>query len=312
MQKIYLPKAVQSSLLIVVSVLILACTIPGVLITYSQSTPVPVQVIIRPRNNNSPVAYSLVTRTPFLPLPTVTETATITATASPTATDTPTITPTITSTSTDTLIPTETETPPPTETEIPESFQTFPPEIAQIDGLVGYPQISTLDCEARSAVDFAAFFGVVINEMDFLALLPKSDDPEAGFVGNYWDPRGQLPPNSYGVHALPVAALLRSYGLNAWDIKGFSYNDLQREIASGRPVIAWVVGNTIVGEPVSYSASIGNTTTVARFEHTVIVVGYQPSYITVVDGDVVYHRSVDTFLNSWGVLGNMVIVYRPE
>jgi uncharacterized protein YvpB len=193
--------------------------------------------------------------------------------------------------------------------ELPEGFL---PEAAQIQGMVGYPQRFPLDCEVQCAVDFAAFFGLVIDEMDFLTLLPGSDDPEQGFVGDYRDPSGQIPPDSYGVHAYPVASLLRNYGVNAFDIKGMAYADLQREIASGRPVIAWVVGNTIGGAPVTYTASNGNTTTVARFEHTVIVIGYQPTYLTILDGGMIYQRSVSAFMNSWGTLGNMAIVYRSD
>jgi len=188
----------------------------------------------------------------------------------------------------------------------------FLPEGAQIQGMVGYPQSFALDCEAQCAVDFAGFFGVLIDEMDFLTSLPQSDDPEQGFVGDYRDASGQIPPDSYGVHAYPVATLLRNYGVNAFDIKGMAYEDLQKEIASGRPVIAWVVGSTIGGQPVSYTASNGNTTKVARFEHTVIVIGYQPTYLTILDGGMIYQRSVDAFIDSWGTLGRMAIVYRPD
>jgi len=308
--------------------ILMACNFPTVMIAYPEINLPPLQVIIRHRENIPPAAYSLVTRTPFLPLPSPSVSSTListmTSTMPPTMPPTPlftpteTITQTPTQTDTLTLTPpqnptsTETATPFPSETLVSELPQGFPPQAAQIEGMVGYFQYSSLDCEARSAVDFAAFLGFVINEMDFLALLPKSDDPEQGFVGNYWDAPGQIPPDSYGVHAYPVAALLRNYGVNAFDIKGMAYEDLQREIASGRPVIVWVVGNTIGGVPLSYTASNGNTTTVARFEHTVIVIGYQPSYLTILDGGMIYYRSVDTFFNSWGTLGNMAIVFRPD
>jgi hypothetical protein len=62
-------------------------------------------------------------------------------------------------------------------------------------------------------VDLAAYFGVYIDQMTFQGSLPLSDDPEEGFVGYYWGAQGQLPPSSYGVHAPPVAALLRAFGL---------------------------------------------------------------------------------------------------
>ena len=121
----------------------------------------------------------LVTRTPFQPLPT----STVTPTPLP-PTETPWPTPTL----------------PPTETEVPTARPTvteeFPPSQAQIEGVYGYAQSFNLDCEARSAVDLAAYFGLNIGLMDFLDALPRSDDPEVGFVGRYTDPRGQIPPNS--------------------------------------------------------------------------------------------------------------------
>ncbi len=143
--------------------------------------------------------------------------------------------------------------------------------------------------------------------MDFQANLPLSDDPEEGFVGSYRGAQGQLPPNSYGVHAAPVAALLRSYGLNATAVKSLNWDDLRSEIASGRPVMVWVIYYTYPGTPVQYTASNGNTTTVARFEHTAILVGYTPTEVTLVDGGMTYRRTVDQFLESWAVLGNMAI-----
>ncbi len=184
--------------------------------------------------------------------------------------------PTATATATP-IPPTETPTPTlvPTDTPIPPVIDnSFPPSQASISGVVGHAQLYSLDCEARSAVDLAAYFGYSIDEIEFLSQLPSSDDPDQGFVGSYTDPRGQIPPNSYGVHAGPVAQLLRAYGVNATDWKYMSYDQIQSEVASGRPVMVWVINNTLSGWPVQYTASDGNTTTVAAFEHTVIVVGY--------------------------------------
>lgn len=258
------------------------------------------------------------TRTPFQPLPYTSPTATRTAvpTSTPTSTFTASPTPTFTPTP---IPPTETQTPVPSDTPIPLPTEPpppddggFPPTEASVYGVQGHAQISTLDCEARSAVDLAAYFGVGIDEWDFLNRLPGSDDPNEGFVGSYNGAQGRLPPASYGVHAAPVAALLREYGLNAYDQYGISWDEVRAEIASGRPVITWVIGNVWPsGYPVSYTPSNGNTTIVAAWEHTVIVTGYTSSTVTVVDGGMTYTRSLDTFLSSWGVLGNMSITVSP-
>jgi uncharacterized protein YvpB len=241
------------------------------------------------------------TRTPFLPL-TNTPTASLTpsATASPTATLTP--TPTETPLPTATPVPTETPVPPP-----PPEDDGSPAESALIEGINGYAQSFNLDCESRSAVDLAAYFGLSIDSYEFLTNLPLSDDPEEGFVGDYRGLPGQIPPNSYGVHAPPVARLLRAYGLPAHEVRGMSWDDLRREISAGRPVLVWVINSVLPGTPVEYTASSGNTTIVASLEHTVIVIGYDEQSVTVLDGAVTYQRSIDQFLSSWSVLGNMAV-----
>lgn len=238
------------------------------------------------------------TATPFQPLPTYTPTPTATPTSTPTPT--PTQTPT----------PTATHTPlPPTETEQPEYPlpADLPPSV-EIDGVYGYAQAYNLTCESRSAVDWARFYGVDIGEMEFQAELPRSDNPEKGFVGEYDGPMGHIPPQSYGVHPPPVAETLRQFGVGARAVRDFNFNDLRRQVAAGDPVIVWVVGNTWNGYPVAYTASDGETVTVTHFQHTAIVIGYDEYGVTLVDNNLVYWRSNDTFLSSWEVLGNMGII----
>jgi len=241
----------------------------------------------------SQTAQSSPSATPFQPAtytPTNTNTPTITYTPSPTSTFTPSLTPTATATSPPTLTPT-----------LPTS--------ASIQGISGRWPAYSLDCESRSAVDWAAYFGVQIDEGTFFNGLPSSDNPNLGFVGNVHGPWGQIPPNDYGVYAKPVANLLRSYGLEADAVYDFSWLGLQAEIASGEPAIVWVVGRVARGTPVPYTSSDGEQTTVVRFQHTVILTGYDAQQVTVLDGDWVYQRSVQDFLDSWGALGNMAVIW---
>jgi uncharacterized protein YvpB len=225
--------------------------------------------------------------TPFQP-----ETHTPTLTHTPTSSATPTISPTST--------PSTTVTPSQTPTPLDETF---------IEGIRGRWAAYSLDCEARSAVDWAAYFGVQIEEITFFNQLPVSDDPETGFVGDVQAPWGQTPPDPYGVYAGPVADFLRDYGLNAVPVRGMTWDQLRAEISQGRPVIVWVVGRVGEGTPIAYTSSLGQQTTVARFEHTVIVTGYSKLTVTVLDGYWVYSRSIRDFLTSWEVLGNMAIFW---
>lgn len=183
----------------------------------------------------------------------------------------------------------------------------YPPS-AHIDHIQGQKMRISLDCESNSAVVFADFFGKKIDEVEFFLSLPVSDNPDKGYVGDVHDEWGNLPPQGYGVYPAPVVDLLMKKGIKAKAVYGFSFDDLKREIAAGRPVIVWVVGRVEVGEPLKYISSDGETHLVARFQHTVLVIGYEPWGVTVLDGDMVYARPTDLFLSSWNVLGNMAII----
>ncbi len=231
------------------------------------------------------------TPTPFLP-----STFTPKPSATPTATPTPTPIP-----PTPTLTPTNTEIPP---TETPQNL----PESAYITNIFGKPQIANLDCESRTAVDLAAWYGVAIPEEEFINRLPISDNPDEGFVGSIHGSRGQIPPAAYGVHAYPIAGVLREYGLNASDYRNLDLTALQTKIAAGQPVMVWVIGQVWEGQPIKYQAADGKISIVAHWEHTVMVIGYSPSSIRILDGAQIYDRNIASFLSSWAVLGNMAVM----
>jgi subtilisin-like proprotein convertase family protein len=197
-------------------------------------------------------------------------------------------------------------TPPPTPSNIPSE--------ARIYNISGVNQALPLDCESRSAVDWSAYFGVSIGELEFFNRLPTSGNPELGFVGDVYGAWGQIPPNPYGVHAPPVAALLREYGLEAYAQRILSWDDVRAEVASGRPVIAWVIGSSngiLPARPIYYHAQDGPFTVVSPYQHTAIVIGYTPTQVVLLDGASIYTRSTTQFLDSWSVLRFMAITFTP-
>src|SRR5512136_1856920 len=102
------------------------------------------------------------------------------------------------------------------------------PAAAAVAGIFGRPQALPLDCESRSAADWAAYWGVYVDEITFFQQLPKTDNPETGFVGSVYDVPGNLPPRGYGVYPGPVATLLmEAYGLPAAARRGLTEYDLQ-------------------------------------------------------------------------------------
>jgi uncharacterized protein YvpB/LysM repeat protein len=183
------------------------------------------------------------------------------------------------------------------------------PDEAYISGVSGHAQSFSLSCEARSATDWAAYWGVSIGETEFLEALPDADNPDEGFVGNPNEAWGNLPPHGYGVHAGPVAETLRDFGLEAEAYNNLEWDDLRQEINAGRPVIVWVIGQMWGGTPVEYEDPDGSTSRVAAFEHTMVLTGYSLDGVQVVDAYSGQYQTywLNTFLNSWSVLGNMAV-----
>lgn len=183
------------------------------------------------------------------------------------------------------------------------------PDSAYVSGLVGHAQGYSLSCESRSAADLAQFWGLEVGETEFLRSLPEAGNPEQGFVGDPNDAWGFLPPRGYGVHAGPVAASLRDFGLQAEAHDGLDWDDLRSEIAAGRPVIVWIIGAMWDGQAVEYEAPDGSTSRVAVFEHTMLLAGYNQDYVQVVDAYTGQYQtySLGSFLKSWAVLGDMAV-----
>ena len=187
------------------------------------------------------------------------------------------------------------------------------PETAYVSGVIGHAQSYALSCEARSAADLASFWGVYVTETQFLQALPRADNPEKGFVGNPNDRWGNIPPNSYGVYAGPVAQVLDEFGLQAEALNQLSWNDLRSQISEGNPVIVWVIGKMWSGTPQQYKATDGSTTIVAAYEHTMLLTGYNKETIQVVDASNGAYQTyrLSDFLTSWSVLGNMAVFASP-
>jgi uncharacterized protein YvpB len=197
---------------------------------------------------------------------------------------------------------------------IPANPEPSRPTTHLIAPITGERQAYALSCESRAAVDWAAYYGSDILEAEFQFNLPFSDNPDLGFVGVTTGKWGQVPPYDYGVHAAPVAELLRGYDVPAVAVKDFDLNSLKDLIAEGHPILTWVIGNVEGGVPHVYTDSLGNSVTVAAYEHVVIVIGYddERDTITYMNNGRYYETSAAVFDNSWSVLERMAIYYENE
>lgn len=190
-----------------------------------------------------------------------------------------------------------------------EPAKPLPKELL-LNDVTGQPQSRNLSCESRSAADLAGFWGVAVQESEFLERLPRSDNPHKGFVGTPDDRWGQLPPKSYGVYAEPVAALLREYGLpaRAESRRGVAW--LRQQLAANRPVIIWATYEFEPRPVVTMQTPDGSQFKAVPFEHTYLVVGYTPEAFEVIDALDGQHKSVplERFQEAWGQLDEMAVV----
>jgi uncharacterized protein YvpB len=176
--------------------------------------------------------------------------------------------------------------------------------------LNGHRQFFSIDCEASAAVDWAAYYGTTINEIEFQFKIPLSDNPDYGFVGNVNSPWGELPPSGYGVNAEPIAKLLNTYGVPAIAVRNGSMDLIKDQISHNNPVIAWVVGSMETSIAKTYTDMMGRKFIVAPFEHVVILTGYDDMTRRIYymsegkEHEIVYVN----FLASWEVLGNMAVI----
>ncbi|HCS38981.1 MAG TPA: hypothetical protein DIW44_05275 [Anaerolineaceae bacterium] len=210
---------------------------------------------------------------------------------------------------TETARPTSTSMPPTATPAPPTPTTLVVPEQTYIRGFVGHRQAYSIGCETSVAVDLAAFYDVAITEYDFQTTLPLSDNPDLGFVGDVNGPWGQIPPYAYGVHAAPVAETLAKFGVPAEGGKGYTFEQIKAQLAQSKPVIVWVIGHMEYSDPVEYVDKQGVTSIVAPYEHVVVLTGYNADTVRYNNNGRYADVQIETFLNSWAVLGNMAVFH---
>jgi uncharacterized protein YvpB len=178
-----------------------------------------------------------------------------------------------------------------------------------VEGIIGHPQQHNLSCESGSATDLAAYWGAEFTEGAFLRRLPKSDNPQRGFVGDVDMPPGSMPPVGYGVYVEPIAATLRSFGLDAEAYRSLELDSLKKELAAQRPVIVWATYDMQLPGVETWVSWDGVESTVVRWQHTFIAVGYDERGLTLVDAfdGQMKHFSYEAFVPAWDQLGRMAV-----
>jgi len=186
------------------------------------------------------------------------------------------------------------------------------PPAATVEGVVGHSQRRSLSCESRSATDLAAYWGAGFTEDAFFTRLPKSDNPQRGFVGDVDMPAGSMPPVGYGVYGEPIAATLRSFGLDAQAHRATELNTLKQELAAQRPVVVWATYDMRLPGSETWISSDGVASTVVRWQHTFVAVGYDQGGLYLIDAydGVTKYFSYEAFVTAWEQLDRMAVTVR--
>ena len=183
------------------------------------------------------------------------------------------------------------------------------PVSAHIEDMPVFAQHHYLSCEYSAARAAAALWGVNLSEDDFIANIPKNDDPHLGFRGDIDDGWGGT--DSYGIYAEPIALFLATRGLQTkllWD----GIEQVKQEVALGRPVVVWVAGGMGYSTPFETSAN-GNSFLLMPYEHAMTIYGYDENGVDMADpgfGTYDYYSWV-SFERSWAYLGNMAMSVFP-
>jgi len=186
------------------------------------------------------------------------------------------------------------------------------PPSAFVEELTGHPQEHNLSCESRSATDLAAFWGVAFAEDDFFRRLPKSDNPYRGFLGDVDLPPGSMPPVGYGVYGGPIAANLRSFGLDAQAQQEWNLAGLKTELAAGRPVILWATYDMKLPGVENWTSADGATSVIVKWQHTFVAAGYDEEGVYLVDAydGATKHFTYEAFTLAWDQLGRQAVTVK--
>jgi uncharacterized protein YvpB len=206
------------------------------------------------------------------------------------------------------LIPLFTPTPTPAPTAAASPTPSPLPSSVWVP-VAGHPQTYNLSCESRSAADLAGFWGVAVDELEFLSIMGKSDNPHVGFVGDATMPPGSLPPYGYGVYSEPVAATMRDYGLDARPVYALGLDGVKAELLAGRPVLVWATYGMELNDPIEWTSVDGRVSTIVPFMHTFLVVGFDEEGVFLLDAfdATVQYYTFETFLPAWNLFDEMAV-----
>ncbi|GAB2692685.1 C39 family peptidase [Paenibacillus thermoaerophilus] len=177
-------------------------------------------------------------------------------------------------------------------------------------------------CEIVSLTMLLQYLGVDKGKMELVKELPFDPtpmkmsggrivswgDPNTGFVGDVTG-KGR----GYGVYHGPLFRVLSSYTDQAVDLTGSEFDEVEKMLALGSPVVAWTTINFRVPDKWVTWESPNGPVRATFIEHAVLLTGYDEEHVYVNDPwtggkDVKVAKS--RFVETWEAMGKQAISYK--
>ncbi|ERL64556.1 C39 family peptidase [Schleiferilactobacillus shenzhenensis] len=142
-------------------------------------------------------------------------------------------------------------------------------------------------CEITAVTMMLRYAGANVDKMQLAREMPRSSNPNQGYMGNPWD--------STGVTIFPPAlmGLVKKYAGNSINMTGMSFDAIKYQVGIRRhPVVAWM---TMHGFPY----------------HAIVIIGYDASGITYLDcwTNQQGRMSTSAFMANWATQNRRAISY---
>lgn len=165
------------------------------------------------------------------------------------------------------------------------------PDMKSAAWISGVPLISQRPelpngCEITAVTMMLQYAGASVDKMQLAREMPRSSDPNYGYIGQPWDQTGiTIFPNA-------LMSLVEKYAGSAKDLTGLDFSAIKYQIDLGHPVVTW---NTLHGFPY----------------HALTVTGYDSQYVYYNDcwTNQTTQMEINTFINNWNTQNRRAISY---
>lgn len=177
-------------------------------------------------------------------------------------------------------------------------------------------------CEITSLAMLLQYAGINKSKLDLVPEMKKDDTsivwgsngsiafwghPNNGFVG---DITGKS--KAFGIYHEALFELLQTYIPTSMDMTNMEFEEVERQISAGYPVIAWTTINFQIPQKwVTWDSPNGVIET-TFMEHAVLLVGYDEQFVYVNDpwtGKKNVKIDKKQFIDSWKVMGKQALSY---